>query len=156
MSVLFAFWLLYLRNFRAHIARWCAENNRPHKIVKDNHFEIIMKAGWLGTSLPSPMTVSQDIKAAFKISCEFIDNILKVSLWICFEDSSFKFSICIGSLWASTFCNGRMDFPKSPGLHRLDSTFTAPWKNLGIFTRYHWGAKGNVPARILFSMKLIV
>ena len=31
-------------NFRAHIARWCAENNRPHKIVKD-HFKIIMKAG---------------------------------------------------------------------------------------------------------------
>ena len=38
-----------------------------------------MKAGRPGTSLPSPMTVSRDIKAAFERCQECIDTILKVS-----------------------------------------------------------------------------
>ena len=43
---------------RAHIARWCAKSNRSMNIVKDRQFEILMKTGWPGTSIPSPMTVS--------------------------------------------------------------------------------------------------
>ena len=74
------FWFCgYLRNFRAHIARWCAKNNRPHQIVKDRHFEIIMIAGRPGTTLPSSRTVSRDITVAFKVCCEHINDILKVS-----------------------------------------------------------------------------
>ena len=81
------------------------------KYCKDHHFEILMKAGWPGTSLPSPSTVSQDIKAAFKSCHEHINNILKVSFRICFMDCSFN--LCIGTLQVYTFCNQCMDIPIS-------------------------------------------
>jgi hypothetical protein len=122
----------HLQNFRAHIARWCAENNRPHRIVKDRQFDILMKAGRPGTSLPSPMTVSHDIKAAFERCRERIDTILKVSLRICITDC--LFNLCIGTLWVCTFCNRCVDIPESPGLRRLDSAFTPPRRDLGILT----------------------
>jgi hypothetical protein len=66
-------------NDRAHIARWCAESNRPFKIVEDREFRSLMKAGRPGTSLPSSLTVSRDIKATFKRCRERIDTFLKVS-----------------------------------------------------------------------------
>jgi hypothetical protein len=65
-------------NDRAHIARWCAGSNHPFKVVEDREFITLMKAGCPGTSLPSPMTVSRDVKAAFERCRECIDNILKV------------------------------------------------------------------------------
>ena len=55
----------HLWNFRAHIARWCAEISHPHRIIKDHQFDIHIKAGHPGTSLPSPMTVSHNIRATF-------------------------------------------------------------------------------------------
>jgi hypothetical protein len=64
----------------AQIARWCAESNQPLKIVKDRAFAVLMKAGRPGTTIPSPMTVSQDIDTAFERCCECIDQILKVCL----------------------------------------------------------------------------
>jgi hypothetical protein len=63
---------------RARITKWCAENHRPFKIVKDTEFEVLMKAARPGTNIPSPMTVSRDIKTAFDCSRERIDKILKV------------------------------------------------------------------------------
>lgn len=64
---------------RAHIARWCAENHCPLKIVKDREFAVLMKAAARpSTNIPSPMTVSWDIKLAFDSSHEHIDRILKV------------------------------------------------------------------------------
>ena len=62
---------------RAHIARWCAESNRPMNLVKDRQFEYLMKAGRPGASIPSPMTVSRDIHASFKKCRDRIDTILK-------------------------------------------------------------------------------
>ena len=41
----------HLWNFRAHIARWCAEISHPHRIIKDHQFDILIKAGHPGTSL---------------------------------------------------------------------------------------------------------
>ena len=112
----------HLWNFRAHIARWCAEISHPHRIIKDHQFDILIKAGYPGTSLPSPMTVSHNIRATFECCYEHIDTILKVSLWICIMDC--LFNLCIGTLWACTFCNWCVDIPKLPGLHCLDSAST--------------------------------
>ena len=64
----------------AQIARWCTESNQPLKIVKDQASVVLMKAGHPGTTIPSPMTVSQDIKSAFERCHEHIDQILKVCL----------------------------------------------------------------------------
>jgi hypothetical protein len=91
-----------------------------------------MQAGRPGTSLPCPSTVSRDIKAAFKICRERIDELLKVSFWIYFMDCSFN--LYIESLRAPTFCNRCMDIPKSPGFPCLDSAVTARGKALVVFT----------------------
>jgi hypothetical protein len=68
-----------LRADRAHIARWCAESNRPLNIVKDRQFEILMKTGRPGTSIPSPSTVTRDVKLVFERTRERINRILKVN-----------------------------------------------------------------------------
>ncbi|KAG6825006.1 hypothetical protein H0H92_005103 [Tricholoma furcatifolium] len=60
----------------AHITLWCAESNRPMNIVKDQHFNTLMKAGQPSTSISSPTTISRDIKAAFQACCQRIDSIL--------------------------------------------------------------------------------
>jgi len=69
------FWLIS----SAYISWWCTENNCPLHIVKDQHFEVLIKVGQPTTYIPSPSTVSQDIKAVFEKSWECIDKILKVS-----------------------------------------------------------------------------
>ncbi|KAF9047975.1 hypothetical protein BDZ89DRAFT_941428 [Hymenopellis radicata] len=50
---------------RAECARWCAENYRPFKIVKDRCFQKLMRTGRPGTYIPSPTTVSRDTKMLF-------------------------------------------------------------------------------------------
>jgi hypothetical protein len=62
---------------RAHLARWCVENSCPTKIVSDQEFVTLMKAGRPSTVIPSPATVRRDIKAIFEHCRERIDNILK-------------------------------------------------------------------------------
>ena len=102
------FYSSHLLSCRAHIARWCAESNRPHRIVKDRQFDSVsLKAGRRRTSLPSLMTVSRNTKAAFEHCRERIDAILKVGLRICIMDC--LFNICIGTLRACTFCNRCMN-----------------------------------------------
>ena len=112
----------HLWNFRAHIARWCAKNNCPHRIIKDHQFDILMKARHLETSLPSPMTVSCNIRATFECCHECINTTLKVSLWICIMDC--LFNLCIGTLQACTFFNWCGDIPELLGLHCLDGAST--------------------------------
>lgn len=64
--------------YSAHIARWCAESNRPLRIVKDAQFEVLMKAGRPTTYISSPSTVSRDIKTMFELTRQRIDGMLKV------------------------------------------------------------------------------
>jgi hypothetical protein len=63
---------------RAHIAQWCAKSNWPMNIVRDHQFKVLMKTGRPGTMIPSPMTVSCNIKIVFERCRERINKILKV------------------------------------------------------------------------------
>ena len=45
--------------------RWVAENMRPFSIVKDRGFQSLMKTGHPGYYIPSPDTVSRDVKRVF-------------------------------------------------------------------------------------------
>ncbi|KAH6893863.1 hypothetical protein BKA70DRAFT_1077058, partial [Coprinopsis sp. MPI-PUGE-AT-0042] len=47
------------------IVRWVSESARPTSIVKDEHFLSLMKTGRPEYKVPSPSTVSRDIKAVF-------------------------------------------------------------------------------------------
>jgi hypothetical protein len=54
-----------MRPTRAEIVRWVAESKRPFKIVKDRGFQSLMKTGRPGYHIPSPDTVSRDVKMVF-------------------------------------------------------------------------------------------
>ena len=51
--------------FRAEIVRWVSESKRPFEIVNDRGFQSLMKTGRPGYRLPSPPTVSRDVKSVF-------------------------------------------------------------------------------------------
>ncbi|KAI0079329.1 hypothetical protein K474DRAFT_1568550, partial [Panus rudis PR-1116 ss-1] len=50
---------------RAEIVRWVAENKRPFDVVKDRGFLRLMKTGRPEYWIPSPTTVSRDVKNVF-------------------------------------------------------------------------------------------
>ena len=50
---------------RAEIVRWVAESKRPFEIVADCGFQSLMKTGWPDYYIPSPTTVSRDVKKVF-------------------------------------------------------------------------------------------
>lgn len=63
----------------AEIVRWVAENKRPFAIVKDRAFQSLMKTGRPEYKLPSPSTVSRDVKAVFANCRARIAKMLQVS-----------------------------------------------------------------------------
>jgi hypothetical protein len=50
---------------RAEIVRWVSESKRPFNIVKDHGFQTLMKTGRPQCYIPSPSTVSRDVKQVF-------------------------------------------------------------------------------------------
>lgn len=66
--------------FRAEIVRWVSENKRPFEIVKDRGFVTLMKTGRPSLWLPSPVTVSRDVKRVFVRVRQRIANMLRVSI----------------------------------------------------------------------------
>jgi hypothetical protein len=63
----------------AEIVRWVAESMRPFKIVKDRGFQSLMKTGRPDYYIPSPETVSRDVKKVFVRCRQRIAKILQVS-----------------------------------------------------------------------------
>jgi hypothetical protein len=53
------------KSYRAEIMHWVSESKRPFKIVKDHGFQKLMKTGWPEYHIPSPETVSHDVKKVF-------------------------------------------------------------------------------------------
>jgi hypothetical protein len=52
-------------SIRAEIVRWVSESLRPFNIVKDRGFTTLMKTGRPEYYLPSPSTVSRDVRLVF-------------------------------------------------------------------------------------------
>ena len=65
---------------RVEIVRWVTENLRPFSIVSDRGFQSLMKTGRPGYYIPSPSTVSRDVKLVFARSRQRIAAMLRVSL----------------------------------------------------------------------------
>ncbi|KAG2740585.1 hypothetical protein P692DRAFT_20752968, partial [Suillus brevipes Sb2] len=47
---------------RAELVRWVAESLRPFDIVKDRGFQLLMKTGRPKYNIPSPRTISHDVR----------------------------------------------------------------------------------------------
>ena len=64
---------------RAELVHWVAQSLRPFNIVKDPGFQSLMKTGRPGYYLPSPKTISRDVKTVFAKTRVRIAKLLKVS-----------------------------------------------------------------------------
>jgi hypothetical protein len=64
---------------RTELVRWVSENLRPFSIVKDRGFQCLMKTGRPHYHLPSPMTLSRDVKTVFARTRDRIAKLLRVS-----------------------------------------------------------------------------
>jgi hypothetical protein len=64
---------------RAEIVRWVSESKRPFKIVKDRRFQTLMKTGRPEYHIPSPETVSRDVRNVFVNARKHIAKMLQVS-----------------------------------------------------------------------------
>jgi hypothetical protein len=65
---------------RIGIVRWVSENMRPFSIVKDRWLMSLMKTGRPDYHIPSPQTVSRDVKTVFVQCRQRIANILQVRI----------------------------------------------------------------------------
>jgi hypothetical protein len=65
---------------RVEIVRWVAESKRPFKVVSDRGFQSLMKTGRPGYYIPSPATVSRDVKKVFANAQKQIAKMLQVSV----------------------------------------------------------------------------
>jgi hypothetical protein len=65
---------------RAEIVRWVTESKRPFTIVKDRGFQSLMKTGRPEYAIPSPATVSRDVKKVFVEVRKRIAKMLQVSI----------------------------------------------------------------------------
>lgn len=63
---------------RAEFIRWVAENKRPFQIVNDRAFRCLMKTGRPDCYIPSPVTLSRDVKSVFVRIREHIAKTLQV------------------------------------------------------------------------------
>lgn len=74
----------------AEIVRWVSESMRPFSIVKDRGFQSLMKTGRPEYYIPSPETVSRDVKKVFVRCRERIAKMLQVSHAHMLESSRIK------------------------------------------------------------------
>jgi hypothetical protein len=65
---------------KAEIVRWVCESARPFDIVKDRAFQSLMKTGQPEYYIPSPSTISCDIKLVFAQTRQRIVKMLQVRM----------------------------------------------------------------------------
>ena len=66
---------------RSEIVRWVLESLRPFDVVKDRGFQSLMKTGRPEYYLPSPLTVSCDVRLVFARTRKHVAKMLQVSLY---------------------------------------------------------------------------
>lgn len=64
---------------RAEIVRWVSESLRPLNLVSDRGFLSLMKTGHPRSYIPSPSTISRNVKLVFARSRNRLSQLLKVS-----------------------------------------------------------------------------
>jgi hypothetical protein len=101
---------------RAEIVRWVAESNRPFSIVSDRGFQSLMKTGRPGMYIPSPSTVSRDVRLVFNNAKTRIANMLQVSLWLL--GIHLGITLPVGTRRHTQFRHRRMDLAQPQTVRR--------------------------------------
>jgi hypothetical protein len=81
--------------FRAEIVRWVSESKRPFEIVKDRGFVKLMKTGRPHIHIPSPSTVSRDVKNVFVHVCKRIAKMLQVTKLLINSKKKKNLLVCV-------------------------------------------------------------
>ena len=79
-KVKYSHWQHTKTEARAEIIQWVAESKRPFEIVVDHGFQSLMKTGRPDYYIPSPTTVSRDVKKVFVNVCKRMVKMLQVCL----------------------------------------------------------------------------
>ena len=64
---------------KAEIVRWVCVSVRPFDLVSDEGFLFVMKTGWPELYIPSPSTVSRDVRLVFAWTRQRVATMLNVS-----------------------------------------------------------------------------
>jgi hypothetical protein len=62
----------------ANHVSWICESKRPFAIAKDQGYHRNMKTGWPHQYIPSPETISRDVRVVFVEAHKYISGLLKV------------------------------------------------------------------------------
>jgi len=65
IEYLISLYLTLVLYHSAHLVKWITESNRPTSIVKDRELRELLTAGRPNFEIPSPDTISRDIKSSF-------------------------------------------------------------------------------------------
>ena len=93
---------------KAEIVHWVCEYLCPFSIVEDEGFICLMKTGQPEYYIPSPETVSRDVKVVFTRACQRIATMLQVSPYL---------SACILQSLVLTHCRDMMAILVSLRMH---------------------------------------
>lgn len=111
---------------RIATVRWVTQEQRPFSIVSDLGFRELMRTGRPSHYIPSPATVSRDVRQVFAIARGRIALMLKVSCYIIYVGAITYLNIP-GTSWIFELRNGHMDFPKSQTFHGHHGPLSQRW-----------------------------
>jgi hypothetical protein len=118
------------------IALWCAESSRPFAIVKDQRLLNLLKTGRPEYAVPSPTTVSRDVRKIFEHTKARLATILQVS--ICSQSSHIHPHIPFIELQRGPELRHRcVDVTKSPCICGIHCPFRAPRKSDQFTAGFH-------------------
>jgi hypothetical protein len=126
----FSLTVLMCVRYSVEIARWVSMNFRPFNIVSDPGFQCLMKMGWPDYYIPSPSTVSRDVRLVFARTRTRIATMLQVWQVLCLMSK--KLSTITGIRRTTQLCNRRLDVTEPPSVCGRDRSSGTGWK-----TPYH-------------------
>src|SRR5882724_3989881 len=77
-KVKYSHWQHTKTDMRAKMVWWVAQSQRPFEVVTDHGFQCLMKTGRPDYYIPSPTTVSWDVKRVFVNVCKWMAKMLQV------------------------------------------------------------------------------
>jgi len=102
---------------RTELVCWVAESLRPFKIVKDRGFQSLMKTGRLHYYLPSPSTISRNVKTVFAQTRKRIAKLLQVCCYWARMVFLMNWTLTAGTRGQTELCNRLLDIPESSCIH---------------------------------------
>ena len=120
---------------RALIAARCAANKRPFNSVADPYYIQEVEMLRPGTKLPSPTTVSRDIKAMYSIGAEVVREYFSVCNIPHIDFGMLVLTSYPETQWCCPSCDGWMDVTNPSMLPRNCGNLVLSWAGPPLHSR---------------------